>query len=332
MTTKARKFNSAWSKATKQYSIFLVLAVLFLICSFTNKNFLSSGNLLNISRQISVTTILAFGQTILIICGMLDLSDSAVLALSGVFAVSAYKASHSLLLAFVVGLLTGVVCNLINAVMVASFRAPAFIATLAMQAMARGMALFYTKGQNILEIDGFTVFGQGSVLGIPIPVIFLLITLAITWYLLNQTAFGRSMFAIGGNEEASIASGINTKKQKYIAFVVNGLMVGLAGILFMSRVNAGLPNGAVNYETQAITATIIGGTSFTGGIGTASGTIAGAFIVGFLDNIMNLSGVDSYIQQIVRGAIIAVAVIYDIQAKNHRVKSHLGNISEKSES
>jgi inositol transport system permease protein len=308
----------------------LVLLTLFVVCSSINPNFLSVNNLSNISRQLSVTTILAFGETILIISGMIDLSAGSVVALSGVFAVSAFKATDSLSLAFMVGVATGVICCLINALMITNFRVPPFIATLAMQTMARGAALLYTRGQNILQLGRFVTFGQGSIMGVPTPILFLAAIFIITWYTLRHTRFGRSLYAIGGNEEAAVAAGINVNLVKYKAFLFNGVLVGIAGVLFMSRVNAGLPNGAINFEFQALTAAIIGGASFAGGIGTAAGTLAGAFIVGFLDNIMNLTGVDSYIQQIVRGAIIALAVIYDIWAKvRRRTKSSLGNIETK---
>ncbi len=321
--------KNVWGTAKKKYSIFMVLFVLFFICSLINENFLTPNNLTNISRQLAVTTILAFGQTMLIISGMLDLSQGSVLALSGVFAVSAYKSTGSLVIAVLVGIVTGVVCNIVNAIMVSTFKAPPFIATLAMLTMARGVALLFTKGQNLLQLGDFVIFGQGSAGIIPIPIIFLIVIAIFTWYILKHTRFGRSLYAVGGNEEASIASGINVHKVKYTAFIINGIFVGLAGVLFMSRVNAGLPNGAVGYEFTALTAAIIGGTSFSGGVGTAAGTLAGAFIVGFLDNIMNLASVDSYMQQIVRGAIIALAVIYDIRSKNKRTKSAMGRIEDK---
>lgn len=315
-----------WSKTLSRYSIFLILIAFFVICSVVNENFLSLENLSNISRQISVTTILAFGETILIICGMLDLSSGSVLALSGLLSVSVYKMTESLWLAFAVSIAVAVICNLINGIMVRTFKAPPFIATLAMLTMARGAALLYTKGQNIYQIGDYIVFGQGSVWIIPTPIIFLVAIFILTWYLLRHTRFGRSLYAIGGNEEAAVASGINVKQIKLAAYAVNGAFVGVSGVLFMSRVNAGLPNGAVGYEFEALTAAIIGGTSFSGGIGTAAGTIAGAFIVGFLSNIMNLLGVDSYLQQIFRGAIIALAVIYDIWAKTRRTRRKLGRI------
>lgn len=302
------------------FSIYFVLLALFLVSMMANENFATIGNLSNISRQIAVGTILAFGQTILIISGMLDLSSGSVLALAGVLSVDAYVKTGSLLISFVVGIAVAVACNILNGLMVTKFKTPPFIATLAMMAMARGAALLYTNGQNIYQIGNYVVFGQGSLFGIPNPIWFLVITLVVTWYLLKHTVFGRSVYAIGGNEEASVASGINVDRIKMKAYIINGIFVGIAGIIFMSRVNGGLPNGAQGFEFKALTAAVIGGTSFSGGIGTASGTLAGAFIVGFLDNIMVLTGVNSYLQQIVRGGIIALAVIYDIYFKTTRKK------------
>ncbi len=307
-----------WGNVKKKYSIYIVLIVLFALCWMANENFATVTNLTNISRQIAVGTILAFGETILIISGMLDLSSASVLALAGVLSVDAYLATGSLLIAFIVGISAGVVCNIINGIMITKFKAPPFIATLAMMTMARGAALLYTNGQNIYQIGDYVSFGQGYTFGIPTPIIFLVIVLIVTWYLLKHTVFGRSIYAIGGNEEAATASGINVNWIKMKAFIINGVFVGVAGILFMSRNNGGMPNGAIGYEFKALTAAVIGGTSFTGGIGTAAGTVAGAFIVGFLDNIMVLMGVNSYLQQIIRGAIIAFAVIYDIQSKGKK--------------
>jgi inositol transport system permease protein len=208
-----------------------------------------------------------------------------------------------------------VICNIVNAIMVANFEVPAFIATLAMGMAARGAVLLYTDGQNILQLGDFVQLGQGSIGPIPIPVIFLVVITAIVWYIMRQTTFGRSLYAIGGNEVAARASGIDVNKSKYQAYILNGVLVGIAGVLFMSRVNAGLPNGAIGYELEGLTATIVGGTSFTGGIGTTFGTLAGALIIGLLNNLMNLVGIESYVQQITKGVIIAVAVMYDIRSK-----------------
>ena len=303
-----------------KYSIFVILVGAFLISSVLNRNFLSFTNLTNIMKQNSIVAILAFGETMLIISGLIDLSNGAVLALAGVLSVAVYKATGSLLLACLVGLSIGILCNTFSGFLVSLFKTPPFIATLAVMTMARGFALLYTAGQSIYQIGNFVVLGQGSLFLIPIPILFMALILLITWYILNNTRLGRSLYAIGGNEEAANASGIQISRNKFLIYLINGVFVGLAGIIFMSRNNAGLPAAAAGYEFEALTAAVIGGTSFSGGIGSAMGTLAGAFIVGILNNIMNLLGVNSYIQQIVKGIIIALAVIMDIRAKNNRAR------------
>jgi inositol transport system permease protein len=314
------KARFSWSTISRSYGIYFALIAMIILSSVINPNFFSAENISNVTRQISVTTILAFGETILIICGLLDLSCGSVLALAGLLSVISYKATGSMALAFAVAIGVSLFCNYLNAMMVALLNTPAFIATLAMQTMARGCALLLTKGQDVYQIGKYTVVGQGSVGFMPIPLLFLVGFFLLTWYILNNTRFGRALYAVGGNQEAARASGINVRGTKVTAFMVNGLFVGVAGVLFMSRVNAGLPNGAINYEFQGLTSSIIGGTSFTGGIGTAGGTVVGSFIVGFLNNILNLANVNSYLQQVVRGAIIALAVIYDIWSKSRRTR------------
>ena len=264
-------------------SIFIVLLVMLLISGMLNENFFGAYNLTNIAKQLAVATILAYGEMVLIVSGMLDLSAGSVLALSGVLSVSFYKSmgggTTALILAVLLSVLVAVLCNLISAVFVANFQMPAFIVTLAMSMAARGLALLYTQGQNILQIGGYKVLGQETLGPVPISIIFLVAITVVIWYIMNHTKFGRSLYAIGGNEEASVASGINVIQTKYKAFIVNGILVGLAGVLFMSRVNAGLPNGAVGYEMEGLTATIVGGTSFSGGVGTTFGTLIGSFII-----------------------------------------------------
>ena len=323
------KARFSWSTISRSYGIYFVLLAMIILSSVINPNFFSGENISNVTRQISVTTILAFGETILIICGLLDLSSGSVLALAGILSVASYQATGSMALAFAVAIGVAMFCNYLNAMMVALFNTPSFIATLAMQAMARGCALLFTNGQNIYQIGKYTNVGQGSVGFIPSPLLFLAGFFLATWYILNNTRFGRALYAIGGNQEAAKASGINVRGTKITAFMINGLFVGVAGVLFMSRVNAGLPNGAINYEFQGLTSSIIGGTSFTGGIGTAGGTVVGSFIVGFLNNILNLANVNSYLQQIIRGAIIALAVIYDIWIKNRRTRSLVKGMTAK---
>jgi inositol transport system permease protein len=302
----------------QKFSIYIVLVVLFVACSIVSPYFLQSSNLINVARQLCVGILIAYGEMLLIISGFLDLSVGAVLALSGVLSVSAYKSTGSMLVALVVALAVAVACNIVNALFVANFNVPAFIATLGMQQAARGLALYYTGGQNILQLGDFVKIGQGSIGPVPIPVIIIILVTIVIWYIVNNTKYGRGLYAIGGSRSAAEASGINSKKSIYKSYIINGLLIGLAGMIFMARNNAGLPNGAVGYEMTGLTAAIVGGTSFTGGIGTVSGTIAGAFIIGFLENVMNLLGVNSYIQQVIEGAIIVLAVAFDVVSKSKK--------------
>ncbi|MGM1018616.1 MAG: ABC transporter permease [Actinomycetota bacterium] len=304
-----------------RYSIFIILLVVFVAASFLSPNFLSSDNLLNVLRQVAVITILAYGAMTLIIGGMIDLSAGAVMAFAGVGSVMVYKSTDSMILAILAGIAIGVACNLVNAFLVATLRTPAFIVTLGMMLMARGAVLELTQGQNVLQLGDFIIIGQVNLGWVPIPALILVIITLVVWYLMNQTRYGRSVYAVGGNEEAARAAGIAVERVKYQAFLVNGVLVGIAGVIFMSRVNAGLPNAGIGYELQAITAPIIGGTSFSGGVGTVLGTLAGALIVGLLGNIMNLIGIGSYIQQIVMGLIIVVAVAYDVFSKRGKAKT-----------
>ncbi len=315
----------------QKFSIYIVLLVLFVACSFISPYFLQTSNLINVSKQLCVGILIAYGEMLLIISGFLDLSVGSVLALAGVFSVSAYKATGSMLVALAVALSVAVLCNIVNAFFVAHCNVPAFIATLGMQQVARGVALFYTGGQNILQLGGYVEIGQGTVGIIPVPVLIVVGVTIMTWYIVNNTRYGRGLYAIGGSRSAAEASGINAKRSIYTSYIINGLLVGLAGMIFMARNNAGLPNGAVGYEMTGLTAAIVGGTSFTGGIGTVSGTIAGAFIIGFLENIMNLVGVNSYIQAIIKGAIIVLAVAFDVMSKAKKTQKVIllkRNVSE----
>ncbi|WP_263772674.1 ABC transporter permease [Propionivibrio soli] len=322
-------FLAFMSKLTSKYSIYLILLAMLVICSLLSPAFFSAKNLSNISRQISITTIISFGMTMLIIAGLIDLAAGSVMALAGILSVAIYKATGSLVIAMVTGIVIGIACNLVSGFVVTRFKTPPFIATLAMMTSARGAALLYTNGQNIYQLDQFVIFGQGDIFGIPTPVIVMVIISLVTWYLLNNTRFGRHLYAIGGNEDAARASGIKVNQTKMTAYAISGAFVGLAGVLFMSRVNAGLPNAGIGFEFDAMTASIIGGTSFSGGVGTAMGTLVGAFIMGFLNNIMNLLGIQSYLQQIIKGGIIVIAVAYDIMSKNKKTASQLGNIEER---
>lgn len=302
----------------QKVSIYFVLIVLFIVCSFISPYFLQSSNLVNVSRQLCVGILIAYGEMLLIVSGFLDLSVGSVLALSGVLSVSVFKSTGSIILAVIVAIAVAVICNIINAVFVANFNVPAFIATLGMQQAARGIALYFTGGQNILQLGDYVNIGQGMVGPIPVPVIIVILITIVIWYIVSNTRYGRGIYAIGGSRSAAEASGINSKKSIYVSYIINGILIGIAGMIFMARNNAGLPNGAIGYEMTGLTAAIVGGTSFTGGIGTVSGTIAGAFIIGFLENVMNLIGVNSYIQQVIEGTIIVLAVAFDVVSKSKK--------------
>ena len=327
--TRQTSLPVLFARITSKYSIYLILLAMLVICSLLSDAFFSAKNLSNISRQISITTIISFGMTMLIIAGMIDLAAGSVMALAGIFAVASYKATGSLIVGMGVGIAVGIGCNLISGLIVTRFKTPPFIATLAMMTSARGAALLYTNGQNIYQLDQFVIFGQGDIFGVPTPVVFMIGIALLTWYILDYTRFGRHLYAIGGNEEAARASGIKVNGTKMWAYAISGAFVGLSGVLFMSRVNAGLPNAGIGFEFDAMTASIIGGTSFSGGVGTAMGTLVGAFIMGFLNNIMNLLGIQSYMQQIIKGGIIAIAVAYDVMSKNRKTASQLGNIEDR---
>jgi len=310
--------SARWDMIKTRFAIYMVLVGMIILASFLSPVFLSPRNLTNIARQVSVITIMSFGQTLVIISGMIDLSVGSVMAFAGIMSVSTYVATGSILSGVVVGILVGVACATINGLIVTKLKVPPFIATLGMLTAARGAALLYTEGQNIYQLGDYVMLGQGSIFGIPTPIYFLVGLAIVMWYLLNHTKFGRYTYAIGGNEDAARASGIRINRNKLTAYIIAGAFVGLAGVLFMSRVNAGLPNAGIGYELDTISIAVIGGTSITGGTGSATGTLAGAFIIGILNNIMNLLGVQSYLQQIIRGTIIVMAVAYDSFAKTRR--------------
>lgn len=307
------------SKYLSKYSLFIILIVMMIICGFANENFLTPNNLMNVAKQQTVNILLALGAMLLISAGCLDLAAGSNLALASVIALYAYKAVPSVLVTFLVAIGVAIVCNMVSGAMVTAFNTPPFIATLSVQLMARGMALYITQGQNQSGLgEDLAAVGQESTFGIPNSVYIVVVFILIVVYITKQTKLGRSVFAVGGNEEAANASGINVKAIKMKVYALNGILTGVAATIWMSRVNSAMPNGGLNYEFDAMIATIVGGTSFSGGVGSAVGTVVGAFIVGFLNNIMNLMGIDSYLQQVVRGIIIGGAVIWDLYFKNRR--------------
>lgn len=300
----------------KKYGIFVILILMCALSSILSPVFFTSMNLINVVRQISITTMIACAETMLIISGMIDLSPGSVVALSGCIAVSVSLMTHSIVLGVLAGICIGGIAGFINGFIITRYNLPPFIVTLAMMTVARGAAYLYTDGKPIINIGGFANLGQGNILGVPIPVLILIFVVLITWLILSQTKLGRFIYAIGGNEEAAVCSGINVKKIKLLVFVISGLFTGLAGTILMGRLNSGLPTAGEGYEFDAITAVIIGGTSFTGGIGSVFGTIVGALMIGVLNNTLNLMNVSSFVQHIIKGIIIVLAVILDTKTKS----------------
>lgn len=300
----------------KKYSLLLILVVMFVICSFLSDTFLTVKNVTNILKQVSVVTILAFAQGMIIITGEIDLSIGYLASMAGTFACIVFIGTNNLPLAFIVGVLIGGVVGVLNGLFVAHFKLPSFIVTLAMQTVCLGAICMYTGGQNVYQIGKFNVLGQSTLAGfIPITVLFMVIMLVITHILLKYSKFGRYLYAIGGNSEAANAAGVQVRKVKWAIFIVSGVFAAIAGMIMMGRLNAGIPAEGAGYETDAITAAVIGGTSFSGGSGTAFGMFLGSVIIGVLNNIMNLLGIDSYTQMIIKGFIIILAVLVDSLSK-----------------
>jgi inositol transport system permease protein len=314
---KESKFNFSGFFGT--YAIYFVFAGMVIISSMISDNFLKTSNLVNILRQMSPIMIIACGETMVIIAGMTDLSPGAVLALAGCVGIGVCIATGSAILGMLVAIGIGILCGLLSGIAVSRFKIPPFIATLAVMNLARGAAYVYTDGKTIYNIGNFAFFGQGNILSIPAPIVFMAIITVLSHILLKHTKFGRYLYSIGGNEDAAIASGINTKRIKLRAYLILGALSGFAGVILCSRLNSGIPSSGVNYEFDAIIAAIIGGTSFSGGIGTIGGTVVGCAIISLLNNMMNLLSVQSYWQLIVKGIVIMVAVGIDMAKKGSKL-------------
>jgi inositol transport system permease protein len=300
----------------RRFGTILIFIGIFVLASSLNETFLTTGNLTNVLRQVVVVSLLACGVTFIIILGHIDVSLGSVVALTGTLAASVMSLTGNLPLALAAGIGAGIVTGLINGWVITTFKIPSFIMTLAMTTVARGAILLYTEGVPVSGLgEDFKLIGQGSVGPVPVSVIILIAVVLVAWVLLNRTKFGRHLYAVGGNAKAALASGINTDSVLRRAFIFNGILAAIAGIVLMSRVNSGQPAAGVAYEFDAITAVVVGGTSLMGGTGTITGTIIGSMIIGVINNILNLMNVSSYWQQIVKGLIIAVAVILDVKTK-----------------
>ena len=303
----------------------LALGVVFALVS---PAFLSLGNGMTVALQVTSIAYLGIGATCVIITGGIDLSVGAILALAGVVAALAVKAGVPVPLAFAAGLLTGGLCGLVNGLCVTLLRLPPFIATLGMMLVARGVALQITDAKAIGGLgDSFAELGNGSLWrvatvgadgfpdvafpGIPYPVALMILLALAASVLLRLTTLGRHLYAIGSNREAARLSGVNVQGVTLFAYVFSGLLAGLTGCVLMSRLVTAQPSEGLMYELDAIAAAVIGGTSLSGGIGTISGTVIGAFVIGILRNGLNMGGVSAFVQQIIIGLVILLTVWID---------------------
>lgn len=289
------------------------LIIISVILSVMNSDFLTMNNILNVFRQVSINALIAFGMTFVILTGGIDLSVGSILALSGALTAGLMTAGIAPMLAVVLGVLLGAVMGAVNGFIISKGKVAPFIATLATMTIFRGLTLVYTEGRPITGFgsDTFSLLGSGYLFFIPIPVIWMVIVFAILYFILKKTAFGRRVYAIGGNEEASILSGIKVDKIKIMIYTISGLLAALAGIILTSRLNSAQANAGVGYELDAIAAVVLGGTSLSGGRGWIFGTLIGAMIIGVLNNGLNLLEVSSFYQQVVKGSVILLAVLLD---------------------
>ncbi|GAE27982.1 inositol transport system permease protein [Halalkalibacter wakoensis JCM 9140] len=304
----------------KKYGIFIILILLIVLMSILTPHFLSTTNLINIVRQMSIIGIIAIGVTPIIITKGIDLSSGSLIALVSVVVATFAQGDFPIVVPILVALGVGLLVGLVNGTLVAKGMLAPFIATLGMMTAARGAAMLYSDGRPIGGIsETFTFIGQGMIAGIPVPVIIFGFVGLVTWILLNKTKIGKYVYAIGGNEQAAVTAGINVSRIKLMVYAYAGLLGGVAGMILTARIASGQPQAGIMFELDAIAAAVIGGTSLFGGIGTVGGTIIGALIIGVMNNGLDLLGVSSYWQQIVKGAIIVAAVYIDSR-KNHRKK------------
>jgi len=292
------------------------LIVLCGLFSVLSPNFLSLSNLLNVVLQVSIIAILGFGMTYVLLLGDIDLSVGAVMALVGTVAALAMQHGVPPLAAVLAAMLAGIVLGWVNGALSALLTIPSFIVTVATMGVFRGLAYITSAGVPIsIDDDRFAALGNGSFLGVAIPIWVLAVLLFVNHFVLSRTVFGRKAYLAGGNREAALYSGINVRRLRIAIFMISGLMASIGGVLMTSRLYSAQPNAGMGYELDAIAAAVLGGTSLSGGYGTIVGTLIGALIIGVINNGMNLLSVPYFYQLIVKGVVILVAVCIDVQTK-----------------
>ena len=301
-----------WREWLSRYGIALALLALVGAAALLSPSFLSTANVLNVLRQISVNALLAFGMTAVIVGAGIDLSVGSVLALSGALAAGLARDGWPPLAAMLAALALGALMGLFNGVFVAYARIAPFIVTLSGLTVFRGATLVYTDGRPITGVpDAFDALGNGAALGIPMPVWVMLGFLALTHFLLRYTALGRATYAVGGNEEAARLSGLAVARVRLFTYGYSGFAAALAALVLTGRLNSAQPTAGAGFELDAIAAVVVGGTSLFGGRGGVIGTFFGAAIIGVLNNGMNLMDVSAFYQQIVKGGVILGALLID---------------------
>jgi len=298
-----------------EYVIVIAIVLESIVFAVIAPQFFSVPNLINVALSIAITGILAVGMTAVILTGGIDLSVGSAAALAGVVAAIIASSGGGLgtvVLGGLAALGIGLAVGLFNGIMVAQFRVPPFVTTLAMLTICRGLAFIITGGRAIGDLpSSFEFLGKRRLAGVPVPVILMLAIFVIGWFVLKRMAFGRYVYAVGGNREAAYLAGVNTKGVTLLVYVLNGLLVGLAGLVLASRLGAGVPNAGLQYELDVIAAVVVGGTSLNGGRGSVIGTFWGAVFIGILNNGLNLAGIDPYMQKIALGVVILLAVLAD---------------------
>lgn len=311
-----KTFINKCSLTFSKFGIIIAFAAVFIVLSFASPFFLTLSNMVTVLRQISFNGIVALGMTFIIITGGIDLSVGSLLCLAGLvsahYSVAGSETEMPVLIAILAGVLVSTAFGLMNGLLVAKGKLPPFIVTMATMTIVRGIALVYSDGRPITGFnESYKAIGQGNVLNVPIPVAIFIVMLLVSGVLLKYTRFGRHVYALGGNENAAIASGINTAKIQTMVYVIGGVMCGIAGVALTSRLNAASPQAAEGYELDAIASVVIGGTSLSGGRGGVTGTIIGVLLIGIIGNGLDILNVSSYYQKIIKGCIILLAVFFD---------------------
>ena len=315
--------SSALNRPAEAIRRLSVLGILLLICvvfALGSSEFLTTSNLLNVALQTSIIAIVAIGMAFVIFTAGIDLSVGSMMALCGAIAAGlAVRQGMDTYLSISIGLGIGLFLGAVNGLMIVKGGIPPFVATLSMLAIARGLTLVYTEGRPIAGLDErFIYWGTGQVLGIPLPVIIMVVIAVVAHIVTRYTPFGLHVYSAGGNEETTRLAGISPDRIKLAVYMISGFLAALGGILLTARLWSAQPNAAVGWELDAIAAPVLGGTSLFGGVGSIGGTVIGAFIIGVLSNGLNLMGVPSYYQQVIKGLVFILAVTVDLINKRRR--------------